>query len=489
MAKEFSDSDDELRQLYLSFTKAVEEGGDLMEFSSDDLLDIFDYALRGADEATAGDAVIEGLRRAPHDSDFIKRKGFLFHEIDNDEACERVFAQLPEDAFVRIALLMRNSVEREDVDEIISRSLNDFSAGSVEEWDIVFLVDIFDNIDRVDLLVRHAEEISRVSQIPEAVYSELYSLFYDKRDYKSALEICKKLCDLNAFDAVTWTELAHLYLMKFGDTDMAVESAEYALAIEPENLTALMLKSIALHGSDPQEARNIVSQVLRKNPDEPMALFASGCIELLDGNESVALARLNESLAGFNKSQRREAMDLALRYMKRMENSTELIRNLSVVLLNDQEINCSEWLENLIRLEAYCGALCLATAAIEAGRLDLSMLSVITAVCEALYRMEHYDDLRSFIKDIYPDRADWKENMPAIIMAIYAVTLYRIGEITELRDFLEEAVEASSVTPRGINVQERIFLRANLSLLLNLREALDHLPEPPDETMFDPFNI
>ena len=77
MAKENPDSGNELRKLYLSFTKAVEEGDDLMEFSSDDLLDVFDYALRGADEYIAGEAMIEGLRRAPGDGDFIKRKGFF----------------------------------------------------------------------------------------------------------------------------------------------------------------------------------------------------------------------------------------------------------------------------------------------------------------------------------------------------------------------------------------------------------------------------
>ncbi|MBD5320002.1 MAG: hypothetical protein HDS07_03790 [Bacteroides sp.] len=489
MAKENPDSGNELRKLYLSFTKAVEEGDDLMEFSSDDLLDVFDYALRGADEYIAGEAMIEGLRRAPGDGDFIKRKGFLFHEIDNDEACERIFRELPETEFVRVALALRDAAELPEAaaDEFFRKALAMVGSSTVEEWDIVFLVDIFDTIDKIDLLMRHGDEIARVSQIPECIFSELYNLFYEKGRYSEALEVGKKLCDLNAFDVEAWTELANLYLMKFGDAESAIECAEYAIAIEPDNLTALMLSVIALHGSDPKQARDIVSSTLRKHPDEPMVLFAAGCIDFMDDNEPRGLERINESFTGFNKIQRREAMDLALRNIKDIDNSPEVIRNLGIMLNDDREINCAEWLENLIRMGAYCGALCLATASLEARTLDLSILSVVTNICESIYRMGQYEELKGFVEDLYPNEESRLEDMPAVMMLIYAIALYRLGEISELKRFLNDAIKTTAVTPRGILVQENIFLRANNRMLTLMRRELDKLPTPPDESLFDPF--
>lgn len=489
MAKDNPDNGDELRKLYFSFAKAIDEGSDLMDFSSDDLLDVFDYALRGNDEAIAGEAVIEGLRRAPGNLDFVKRKGFLFHEIDNDEACERIFMQLPETEFVRIALLLRNSASLSNIDDLFRQRLASVNDFTVEEWDIVFLVDIFDTIDKIEVLQRNINEISRVSQIPEAIYSELYNLLYEKGRFSDALEIGKMLCDVNAFDVEAWTELANLYLMKFGDAESAIESAEYALAIDPDNLTALMLKAIALHDSDHREARNIVSDALRNHPDESIVLFASGCIEFLDDNEAIALARLNDSFPGFSRLQRREAMDLALRYIKSLENSAEVVRNLTLLLHDDSDLNCEEWLERLNRSGCYVGACCLISAALKVNALDTSMLSVVTGICEALYHTGQFAEIKRFINEIYSDSDTSFILMPSVVMLIYATALYRLGEMAELRAFLKQAISFTKDTPRGINVNERIFLRANHRLLVRMGEQIDRLPLPPEESLFDPFLI
>ena len=101
--------------------------------------------------------------------------------------------------------------------------------------------------------------------------------------------------------------------------------------------------------------------------------------------------------------------------------------------------------------------------------------------------MGQYEELKGFVEDLYPNEESRLEDMPAVMMLIYAIALYRLGEISELKRFLNDAIKTTAVTPRGILVQENIFLRANNRMLTLMRRELDKLPTPPDESLFDPF--
>ena len=490
MGEEYSESNDELRKLYDSFCEAIERGDDLMEFSSDDLLDVIDYCVHGYNVSIAGEAIFEGLRRNPHDLDFIKRKGFMYHELDESVACERIFSQLAEKEFVRIALELRDKAEchEDEIDSVFSRTLSAVKKGSVEDWDIVFMIDIFDDLGMIDIIVRHADEISRLSRAPEVIYSELYNLFNENGHYREALEAAKKMCDVNAFDGEAWAELANIYMMKFGDRESAVECAEYALAINPDFIPALMIKAIAIYESNPQEAHDIVWKAYNETSENHIVTFAMGCIDLLDGNDLMGVYRLNNAVADFEKSyQRKEVLDLALRNFKEKEYCLVLARTITYILRLDSDINVLEWIEQLKRQGAYIGALCIVMAIREIGLFDNNMIALITSICEVYYRTEEYEELVDFVSKMYPVRSEWMDVIPGVIQLLYALALYRLGRTEELKTFLNEAIESCIETPNGLNVQELIFLRANRQSLIAMRQAINSLSTSVDESLFDPF--
>lgn len=91
----------------------------------------------------------------------------------------------------------------------------------------------------------------------------------DLKRYKEARELLSRWLAQNPEDAHAWGLLAHCHVYGEKDPDAALEASERALAIDPEYVYGLIIRSHALRAADGRwmEAEDVLREVIRLRPD------------------------------------------------------------------------------------------------------------------------------------------------------------------------------------------------------------------------------
>ncbi len=127
--------------------------------------------------------------------------------------------------------------------------------------------------------------IRLLTQIPSS-YPEykrtielLADAYYQTADYVKAEEVMQQMVDLNPYDAYSWAQLADVQ-QKVGLYDDALESCEYALAINPELQAARTLQVFVLFRlARTDEALKLIDTYKNDAPDDyAMFMYAGGAL-------------------------------------------------------------------------------------------------------------------------------------------------------------------------------------------------------------------
>ena len=127
--------------------------------------------------------------------------------------------------------------------------------------------------------------IRLLTQIPSS-YPEykrtlelLADAYYQTADYVKAEEVMQQMVDLNPYDAYSWAQLADVQ-QKVGLYDDALESCEYALAINPELQAARTLQVFVLFRlARTDEALKLIATYKNDAPDDyAMFMYAGGAL-------------------------------------------------------------------------------------------------------------------------------------------------------------------------------------------------------------------
>lgn len=474
--------DGEMERLYTAFVEALDSGRDFSSFSKDDLIDVYDFSRGIPNDYVAAESIDEGLRRFPDDSDLIKRKAFLYHELGHDSICDMYMQRLPEQNFVRKITDLKNQSRIFDEIPDLRSCLTEYKSGSIEDGDIIYLVDIFEDNGYLDRVADCADELSGISQYPSTVYNELYNVFYNRGMYERALAYGQKLTDIEPFNASAWIELANLYLMKLGRVDVAAECAEYAIAIEPENVSPRMIKALTVYESNPDEAKQMVGNARLENADVPSVCYVDAFIDFFEGKEESAVLKISRSLKEFSVAQRREAADLVLRKIS-MPLPDEMRVGLQEMLLVDDDVNIEKWIENLVNLGCFRGACELYIAGVNSHCYEASDIDSSLTVAEAMYRVKEYDAAIELLQP-YIDEAV-KQDIPAMAMLLYSLSRYRSGLTSGLRALLDQAITAYEHHGLQLSASETIATESILPRLRALTMKMDG-DEYVEEQDFDP---
>lgn len=477
---------DDLLSLYQSFSHAVVNGKDLSEFSKDDLLDIYDYTRGIPDDFLANEAVIAGLRRFPKSKDFIKRKALLFYDLGQEEVCFTTLMSLPERMFVRAVASVRHEIEKFNASPDLCKVLEEYKPGSVEDGDILFLSDIFEDIGRVDVLEQCAETISKISQFPTTIFRCLYNISIENGEAGKAEKYARRLTEIDPFNSSTWVDLGNFYLTKLENLAGAIEAVEYALAIDPENVPAKMIKAFALYEADPQKARQLTQEVLSKNPSDARALYVSACMDFNEKRESEAVDKIISSLAEFNSVQSRDAVDLMLRSITGPL-SDSAAQVLEETLRDDKGLNIATWMRDLLGNRSFRGAYELLMAGIRSHRFSSHDPENASVISEVLYRNGSYKDLEFFISQDQPFE-NLKDLTPFYAL-IYSLSLFRQGMTGETKRWIEYYLSVLAREPESIRsslVEINMVNEAALRRLDRLHHFIDGDTDV-SESMFDPY--
>lgn len=480
-----NDPADEMSALYQSFRQALSDGSPLDEFSKDDLIDIYDYSRGIPDDYIANEVIVTGLQRFPGNRDLIKRKALYFHDLDQDGICELILTSLPEKEFVRVIASLKNELvvfgNVPDIKDVVSS----YSYGSIEDGDIIYMIDIFDGIGRLDLVAESADVISERSQYPTTVFQELYLSYFEKLDMDRCRHIGQRLTEVDPFNVAAWVELAHLCFTHFKEVEAAKESVEYALAIDPEDIGARMLQAMIVFESDPVHAAEILHSMLEKYPDDAQVLYVDALIRFVKKDEPGGVESIIRSFAGFGVGQRREAIDLMLRSIKNPLDPDARV-SLETVIQEDSNLNIARWVRDLASRFAYRGAYELALAGVRLRRYSPETLEDVTAFVETMYNLELFDEIVDFLNGIESDPLA----LHPVCAVMYAIAHYRLKHLDFIQKWIEEYLMKSGfLTPFfKSTLDERMLRKDAVRRLIMLNRLISGDPVS-DFNAIDPFKI
>lgn len=291
---------EEFRHTLDVYLDAMRDGVLPRELEEEDLLDVVDYYAMNDDEENSRIAM-DILAKVYPDSEepilFEARKAISDGELKKArqklEECND--KMLPEYVYTNADLLIAEgkTEEMQDMLDAYSKQLDD---DDFEDYiiDIVALLLDAGQTDEAQYWLEQYDDKE------DRDYKELEALLlFQRQHYKESAEAYNSLLDEHPYSHRYWTALAGSQLMA-GKAKDAVDSSEFAIAIDPENAQAMLLKADALHqAKQTDKALEMYQRILQQYPEDEYCLLnvglclrdkgdMKGCIKMLEKAKAVA---------------------------------------------------------------------------------------------------------------------------------------------------------------------------------------------------------
>lgn len=470
---ESSYTDDEIKRLHASFVEAMESDRNYASFSEDDLIDVFDYSCSISDDYVITEVIIAGERYFQNSRELLKRKALMYHRFEQDRACELILNQLPSDSFLNLIVSVKNEQSNSHWLDNFRHKLGGIESGTIEDGDMMYAVDFFESLNRVDVLMSLSDELSRISEYSSTIYNELMHLLWEKGDYSDALDCGRKLTDIEPFNALAWTELADLYNVHLGNHRMAIECADFALAIEPNSIGALMVKSSALYESNPEESRKIVSNIMKLAPLDSMSFYARAILNINDGKREQGVSDILYAISLKPNSGRRELIELLFKVIDKplLQSEEGIIRSF---FEEEDSYDAVKWCNSLITSGCYVGAYMVFKLSYEVSKYDFAVPDAIYLAVEALYRMKYYNQVIQLLDSGCKNSSELRLNIPMPLALIYSLAWFRSNpeNSSDIITYINSRLELYIMSANSCKITERLIEEASVRRMKLLGEEL-----------------
>lgn len=288
---EYFDSD-EFRDMLESYEHAVNSGEPVF-MDSEDLSEIADYYHMTGNYDEADAAIELALSLSPG---AIAPLTYKIHEAlydgDPDEA-ERWFEQIintdaPDYAYDRAEIM----IVRGQVDEADSYLREVFKSVPPDEYQD-YVIDVAGIFQDYGLNDKAMEWMLRAKQEDTPQFKELMArVLFGLGKYKDSERLFNELIDTNPFSASYWKMLASAQFMN-EDYSNAVQSSEYAIAIDPEDPEGIIAKANGLYQlNNFEEALDYYRRYSAIEPDDEFALMHQGTCLINLGRSAEAIDTL-----------------------------------------------------------------------------------------------------------------------------------------------------------------------------------------------------
>ena len=224
-----------------------------MFYDLDDLVELYDYANDIQDKYVAMEVLFCGERLYPESTDLAERRALFYFGYDEDAAMHAV-ESLPSSSMIGVLLSLR-----------LKRAIPEIAVPALDR-----------------LLAENKDKICAHTDYPQTFLYELTQIAMEQEP-ETALKLLEELTMLEPFAADFWLTMAQIYVY-LSSPEKALQALDYALAIDPDNIRALMLKAQCFndmhHSLDQVEP--ILRRVMSINPGVTAAPLA---LALLYANE------------------------------------------------------------------------------------------------------------------------------------------------------------------------------------------------------------
>ena len=487
---ESSYSDDDIKRLHASFIEAMESNRNYTSFSEDDLIDIFDYACNISDEYIITEVIIAGERCFPESKELLKRKALMYHRLGQDDACIAVINQSLPDSFLNLIIEAKKEQSISSWLPLFKEHLSRIKSGTIEDGDIIFTVDFFDSLNHIDILTSCANELSRIGEYPSTIFNELFHLLWEKGYYKEASEFGRKLTEIEPFNALAWTELADLYNVNLGNIEEALECADFALAIAPNHVGALMVTSSALYELNPEKSREIVAEIMKIAPNDPMSYYSRAILNINDGNVDQGVNDIIKAISLNPISGRNELLELLFKAIDKPLNSSDehIIINM---LEDDDTIDAVKLCRTLISSGYNVGAYEAFVLANYAHKYDFGESESFYLAVEILYRNKMYNQLIELIDLGCSNNKDMLLSMPMLLALVYSLSWCRTAPNAkeEIICFIKERLALYNPSVRLGKLADLMCDESSIRRMNLLLDELSSNNNYPNLRDIDPYII
>lgn len=460
-----ADYSDERRSLYERFKASSADRNTDEYFDEDDLIEIFDYASDSSDDFVRIEVLQQAARRCPDSVALAERKAFFYMELGNEEGARQTASALPEDSFMRGLLLLR--LDRPSDEEASARldrlveSVSDFE----DEW-LIQLAATATELGLTKWLLDSKEKVCARSQFPQTYIYELVSVAENASDLDTAVALSEELTSLEPLTADFWVILASFHGQR-EEYDKSLAAVEYALAIDPDSVRALMIKAEAMKRlGDPVDAViPLLDRASSLAPDDMGPVTTKVSVYCHHGMMGEAL----DALETFRRSHpdNLEAVRMMVEMtdgMLRSDMIDPVVGNDTLFPLND----CVTLAEGLKSLECYGAEAQLLTSLARTRKIYL-----MKEAMEALYKAGRYSEA----VDFYEERLAMSgvPDGSAVVQLLYVLSLLRIGRKEGIEGIVSGAiavVESAILSDTFVGLEEKMASRQVAGMLRDIAAQL-----------------
>lgn len=479
MANEYDDSA-YYEDLYLQFRNYL-EGDKSLNFSEDDLADIFDYAGDNADDYVQTEALLLGRVLFPKSRRLAERKALLYFDSGNFEGALNVAAGLPQTSLIGALLKLKNlPVDSEEFLRRRNAVLAMRRPGRMDDEESIRFVRIFSDMGQFDWMLENIEAIKKLAEYPTTIEYELAIELAESGKYEQARELAQVLTEAEPFNINFWGFLANLCSDYLGDYDMALQAIDYALAIDPTSRKELLLKTQTLmrKGASFEEVDVALQKLLRNNPhDYDLALYQASLLNEFGRNREAF--DVLKSCVGIADHNIKEYMILSIECNGgKLPDWLDLER--FVPMLEVSELN--ELTKYLYIHDSFDAAADVMTAYF--GPAETMNVSDLALYLEVLFRMGRYKEVVSLFEKRYPDPLD-SLDVPSLI-TLYVFARRKLGDNQNLASLIERTLKSEAFAPAMPNLESRMLHNGFGLVLYTLHDRLtENPPKYPDIELFD----
>lgn len=259
-------------------------------FDADEFAMLAEYYNAEGDNDEAEELINEGLKIHPGSPELMlmKAKVLIYSEMYQDAL--DYMEWISDDGGVDLALLKIESMlhlgRHADVDQLINSELKQELPIDDLYFFITELGYVFNDVDLFDRAISFLEESMKINDSNSDAIVDLAYAYEMKGDLEKAIEYNNLLLDIDPYSYEGWVNIGKLYSMN-EQHDKAVDSFDFALAINEDDVNVLKMKALSLYLNDNiQGAIDLFEECLQKTPDDEAIydslLEAYGAMELYD---------------------------------------------------------------------------------------------------------------------------------------------------------------------------------------------------------------
>ncbi len=275
---------DERQQLLERFIKEISSGVASVFYDEDELIELYDYASDIGNDYVRFEVLMCGSRLYPSSVALGERKAFFFYMEDNEEAAKSALAVLPDSSVLKqlLSLLVNHvpkNVAAQELDKILA-SVKEF-----EDEEVIRLVHTACILGAYSWLTDNYQAILSRCSYPQSFVFELMNEANARGDYEVVAKLSEELTLLEPFNGEFWESLAEVNITHLNKFDAGLSYLDYALAINPDSVPALLLKARALHELDKpvEEIMQVLAKAMELESDNvtpvqymALSLYAKG---------------------------------------------------------------------------------------------------------------------------------------------------------------------------------------------------------------------